>query len=651
MRISEIRIHNYRQYRNEIFSFNKNKECDLHLVLGQNTLGKTNLLNAIAWCFFFEEPHVGDKYKAQPIVNLAALSEIKQGENLNVKVEIILHYDDAKLTIAREANFNKGEINAYLTKNSLEVIHTDANGKNEWYLNDEGTRLINRLVPHSLQEFFFFDGEQLDTYFISDKKTKIETPIYEISQVGLLNKVIEHLNSVITELKRESGRGHPDLEDLFNKQEQARISKEEIEKEIAQCEEQIRLSDSVIIKKTEILKGQFDINQLESSREESETLLSDLKHEIDDNKLVLKEFIREYTTKINLYPTIRKTLQIIAEKEENGELPPNIDRQILIDSINSNKCQICKRDLDSTAKKSIEDLLENIQISSEVSHQLVKIKGPLEKIIEDVENYPKHRDSILGVMKKLEADEIRIENQLSDIETKLANCSNKEEIKNAINERKTNEKIRDQNVERKAIFGERLRIANDEFNKISQKYDSALLASIDQKELIKNKEFAEHSKELAVKVKNELMDEMRERIQKSTQELFLKLTWRKNTYKKVVLEDNYSMSLIHNDGYECLGSLSAAERALLALSFTLALHDVSGFDSPLVIDTPVARISDINRGKFADVLKDVSRQKELILLLTPSEYSSEISSKFEGCCSTKSILESDDERTSHIRRQ
>ena len=86
---------------------------------------------------------------------------------------------------------------------------------------------------------------------------------------------------------------------------------------------------------------------------------------------------------------------------------------------------------------------------------------------------------------------------------------------------------------------------------------------------------------------------------------------------------------------ECLGSCSAAERALLALSFTLALHKISGFETPLVIDTPISRVSDKNRENFANVLKQVSLKKQIIFLFTPSEYSDEISLIFENITATK----------------
>lgn len=100
-------------------------------------------------------------------------------------------------------------------------------------------------------------------------------------------------------------------------------------------------------------------------------------------------------------------------------------------------------------------------------------------------------------------------------------------------------------------------------------------------------------------------------------------------YAKVELTENYKLQLIHSETHKsCLGSCSAAERQMLALAFTIALHRVSGFDSILFIDTPVGRVSDVNRKNFAKMLVELSKEKQMIFTFTPSEFSEEIQTYF-----------------------
>ena len=123
---------------------------------------------------------------------------------------------------------------------------------------------------------------------------------------------------------------------------------------------------------------------------------------------------------------------------------------------------------------------------------------------------------------------------------------------------------------------------------------------------------------------------------------FFELMWKKK-FQNVELTESYSASVINEDGFECLGSCSAAERELLVLAFTLALHKESGFDGPLVIDTPIARISGELRVAFAKILRRVSENKQIILFVTEDEYSTNVRDVFEPYANKKYNFELVDE--------
>jgi DNA sulfur modification protein DndD len=85
------------------------------------------------------------------------------------------------------------------------------------------------------------------------------------------------------------------------------------------------------------------------------------------------------------------------------------------------------------------------------------------------------------------------------------------------------------------------------------------------------------------------------------------------------------------------------------LSFTLALHEVSGFDSPILIDTPVARISEKHRESFGRIFEEVSREKQTILLFTGPEYSEEIRRLLDTKASGRYVMEtSSDEMVTRL---
>lgn len=76
MRIKSIEIKNLRQLKDVMIRFDKdNDENDLHVILAENGVGKTNILNAITWCLYNKEMHLRDKENALEIVNSQVVEE------------------------------------------------------------------------------------------------------------------------------------------------------------------------------------------------------------------------------------------------------------------------------------------------------------------------------------------------------------------------------------------------------------------------------------------------------------------------------------------------------------------------------------------------------------------------------------------------
>jgi len=650
LRIESINISNYRQYVEEKFKFNKKGAHDLHIIIGANGIGKTNLLNAITWCLYEQEPHLAIKSKALPVVNTTCLSSMNIGDTCLVKVEIKAETEEYKVTFNRKANYRKAEDNEpFMLNTKLDAYITKPDGSSIIYEDEEAKSQIKRYLPYGLREFFFFDGEQLDTYFISDKRLRIETPIYEISQVSLINKASEHLTSIITDLNREAGRNNPDLTNLLSEVEESNEEKDTIEKELNECKEQITTSEEIIKKHTEFLLTQPDVEELENKRADYNKKLAIIECEKTRKKLELKSFIREYTVLISAYPNIRKSLGIINDKENKGQLPPNIDKKFLKNMLLEDKCKICLGTLDFEGKNNINKILKELEMTSEASHLLTKLKVSLESIVEKISNYKGCKSKLLTELDSIMKRENDINSQIDKVENQLSVCSDKEKIKDAINERKIHEQLKDSNLEKKGKIQERYNVAIEKSNSAEEKYKKALEKHKGKQAIISNINFAGKAKNIITGIKKELMTEIKDKTRENMQKIFLDLIWKSNTYDEVLLDDSYSLGLLHVDGYECLGSCSAAERSMLALAFTLALHNVSGFDSPLVVDTPVSRVSDVNRTRFANVLKNVSKNKQLILLFTPSEYSSEIESVFNTIYSSKILIDSKDEKSTFIR--
>ncbi|MDE7221771.1 MAG: hypothetical protein K2N40_00670, partial [Ureaplasma sp.] len=147
------------------------------------------------------------------------------------------------------------------------------------------------------------------------------------------------------------------------------------------------------------------------------------------------------------------------------------------------------------------------------------------------------------------------------------------------------------------------------------------------------------------RIKDEITTEIRKEIQDVTWQVFDSMIWKTNTFGKIEIDDNYKISVYNNSGREMTGSISATEKMALAYSFTLAIHEASGKNCPLVVDSPLGRVSDINRENMAKELLRVSKGKQIIMLFTPDEYSEDVKKIYDSSArSVREISLSSDEK-------
>ena len=129
MRIESLIIDNYRQYQHAEYNFVKtNNANDMHIVLGSNGVGKTNMLNSITWCLYGKELHLGDKNTAAPMLNNKYVDKLRQNgiSNGNLKVAIILSSDEdaiSKIKVTRNALFKVSSNNIMIMNDEVKVMY------------------------------------------------------------------------------------------------------------------------------------------------------------------------------------------------------------------------------------------------------------------------------------------------------------------------------------------------------------------------------------------------------------------------------------------------------------------------------------------------------------------------------------------------
>ncbi|HZJ76889.1 MAG TPA: hypothetical protein VFC70_04185, partial [Oscillospiraceae bacterium] len=352
---------------------------------------------------------------------------------------------------------------------------------------------------------------------------------------------------------------------------------------------------------------------------------------------------------LNALPRLKNLYNTIQEKDENKQLPPKIDRDELEKMVKSNNCAICNRELNDPALEHVKYLLKRYELSTQLATLLTSIRGNIQTFINEAKKYPEEKRKILSLMRNVEEKKEGLVNRYNDINSQLERYSDKERIILLQKKRLDLEGEMKKLAETLVILKHDRKGYEEEKDKAKEKLDKEINKQNQHKVIISRKNYTEKAQKIVTSIIEEIKDGVRSKINNEIQNKFFELIWKGKTFSRIELSESYLLSLYNIDGLECLGSCSAAERALLALAFTIALHKESGYEGPLVVDSPIRNISGILREKFAKVLGKISKEKQIILFLTKDEYSIQVRDEFDSCASNKCWLYLEDE--DYVRKE
>ncbi len=626
MRIESIEILNFRQYRKEKFVFPRIKgKKDIHVIIGENGEGKTNILNALTWCLYGEELHLGDKNTAINKINSQYVQELRDHSQKNgeTKVTVVMSIEDGgKITFMRTAIYSITQSNVIETKQDVIAI-ANANGGNKIIeKKDDYEMYVSRYVPKEINEYIFFDGELMDQYFKSEKRGNIESGIKDLTKASTIEKTKKQLNlyakNEIAPVLKSNGDNRVSEAQTNLESEQKR--RDDQQEKVGLILNQIKIAEGEIERLTDIIQG-FDslkekTDKLEELEEESDNLKRRQKKLNND----LNEFVRQNYIYFALFPALKGFRDYIHSQESKGNLPPKIDKRLVQSIIDSKECAVCGNHLNTEHLQHVLSILQKLEVSSTTSAELNRASSALNAIIDSMKSYPRKKQAIIDLKSDLDRQVKRNEEEYEKLSKELRSIPNQDKIREAIIEREEYRKsinpLHEKYGRENLILEARTKAVKRAEKELEDAMKSNRLLDIYRKQL----DFCKKGIILLDETLNEIIEECRKEMEVVTFEIFNKLIWKKDAFSKVNILDDYSFELLDAYGQQTLGACSAAERALLALSFTIALQQTSGHDSLLYIDTPLGRVGEKNRINFAKVLTGIAESKQVILSFTPTEY-------------------------------
>lgn len=622
-----LEIKDYRQYEGKAdINLQTSKNKNINVIEGQNGAGKSNLLNAITLCFYGRELHqeaTAEDMEKLPLVSETKLDELSTGESASGYVEVVLGNDQPEFLLRRE--FTTFKV-ADTYNDDIGQLKLQRRAGNQYNIVEDPSKTLNQILPARVKDYFLFDGEALTSFFESGYKNRVEDAIVDVSHIGLLNSSISNLGTVKDEIRRKAGK-------LEGRPKEIKEQIDEIEEEIEEKREQkeryvatIAEYDQEIEKIKEKLRGAAndEAKELVRDRDQLENEISNLKSKREEHYTDAANLLNEAGPPIFANEALEYTLNQIKSLEEDGQLPPKIQDWFIDELIERGEC-ICGRGLDddSSSKEHLRQLLDNV---SEVSTDNLDGKSEIPRIKRDGNNWAEELREERANLSEVRKDISKKDNDLGEIKAKLEtfdvpteiNVSELSKQQDEFETRKSDLSQKVGQLEAKIEAREKdLKSKEEELKKEMRKQGR-------HDEIVTQVEFADGALEEMEEIRENILSRIRSDTEKNLNQYFNELIWKEDKYS-ITFADDYSIEISAPDNTDNrIGSLSAGEKQVLALSFMAALSDISGFNAPIIIDTPLGRISSDPRKLIAENLPNYLENTQITFLMTDEEYTEEV---------------------------
>jgi DNA sulfur modification protein DndD len=501
--------------------------------------------------------------------------------------------------------------------------------------------VINRILPDSLHQYFFFDGERIEKIVQSNKKKEISEATRTLIGLEVLKRSVDHLKTVRKTFQDNLKLiGDPETQNLIEQ-------KQELEAEIENIEDRQKEIETNLIghnlEKDQIsdrLRSSDAVRQIQLRRDELEA-----QKKLDDDKLKLARAnlklaisTRGYT--VLLRDAAAKFRTLVDGLRERGELPADIKEQFVRDLLERQRC-ICGSELcegthayeqvkSFLAKGGLADVQETV---IRMGAQVDGIEAQVPKFWEEVQQEQRN-------IKQLTNSLARIENTLDEIREELRE-SPSEDIQNLQArlddvELKIRRLTLEQGENNQKLKDHRLQIA--QLEQQIQKHQQ-----VEKKQIVAQQRMAaadEVMKRLA-QVQDNYSVWFRTQLEKRIQEVFSKISITPYTPR---LNDKYELTLEDSTtGRATPVAASQGENQILSLSFIGAIVDkvrqwskdknssmFMGPDSnvfPLVMDSPFGALDSTHRRQVARSIPILANQ--LVVLVSKTQWRDEVEKEMD----------------------
>ncbi|MES1022357.1 AAA family ATPase [Gloeocapsa sp. BRSZ] len=646
MKLTSIRLCNFRSF------YGKTPEIALAggtnrnttIVHGNNGAGKTSFLNAFTWVLY--EKFSAAFASAEQLVNKRAIAEANIGEVIECWVEIFWEHDNKRYRVKRECRVYKNDTNFDAGKTQLFMQIAGDDGR--WYPSPQHPEdVINQILPSSLHQYFFFDGERIEQIVRSDKKAEIAEATKIFLGVKVIDNSIKHLSEAKKTLENElKAIGDAQTKQLLRERQKVEIEIEQITQRQSEITQELEYQNTFKKETSHRLRELAAAQELQERRQNLENQKTTNQEELRKSKETLKKTISTRGYSVLLPSTTNLFREIIADLKNRGELTAGISQEFVQEILRDRRC-ICGTQLDdgSDARQNVSNLL-NQAGSSAVQETVIRTIAQVDEIDKQATAFWEDVDREQLRIGQLRESISQIEAELDNIQERLRKDPS-EEIRNL--------QLRLDDIDRKIA---ELNIDRGEKN---QRVDSLKTEAAELDKQIAKQKFNEERQALAQRriaatldaierlneVKQRQEKQFRLQLEKRIQEIFNEISITPYIPK---ISEKYELTLIENtSGVEASVAASTGENQILSLSFIGSIIDkvrewserkmlmvADGSTFPIVMDSPFGSLDETYRRQIAKIIPQLANQ--LIVLVSNTQWRGEVEAEMTSRIDREYVL-------------
>lgn len=620
MLINSISMKNFRQYKGvQKVSFLRTNNRNVTVILGNNTSGKTTLLQAFNWCLYGKAVFETKDF----LLNLDASNEMKDGETETVEVEINLIHDNTEYIITRSQEYfcnSKGTSPGTI---DLRVSYKATDGQIEPIKQIYAKKTINEILPEELSDYFFFDTERIGNI---SSKADVTEAVKGLLGLTVLDNAMKHIGnknkktSVLGKFAASMDlAGNTRATQAFKMIQTHQARRETIKEQLKNVEIELNHYEKRIEQLNEVLRENQPISHLQERKEKLE---KDLNQETKTLNDAYTQFLSSFNTNTIHYfaqPLMKKAITLLKDAKLDDKGVKDMNAQSIADIINRQKC-VCGTIIEEGNQAYI-NLLKELEFLPPQS-----IGTIIRNFKEKISTYNSTNDQFYSQLHSKYQDIFRYKSRIQEWEDEIEEISS--EIQGKEDVKKYELELVDVKKRQKEFYAKKEKLiiedskCETEIERYQKVYDGQVAVSEKNKNVMTYMRYAEEVYNWIETSYKEKESSIREKLEMKVNNIFSKMY---HGRRKVVIDDKYRVTLLtaHADDQvktdESKGLETVKNFAFIAGLVDLAREKIeskAGNDSlsissepyPLIMDAPFSNADEKHVSNISKVLPEVAEQ-------------------------------------------